>query len=320
MTHSISRLDPARVARIVARRPLRYLRGEDPTEDRPAHVRAASSIVRFSGQLVAIQDDALFLACIDPHTFSVRDLPLPRGAKGARTFDDARGNKAEKLDLEASVVIRHEEREVLLAFGSGSTPAREQVVWVDRIDESFAVRTFEAPALYRAMRANEAFSGSELNLEGVVLADDDLLFFQRGNGAPRPPLQPIDATARVDARELLDHLERNAPCPQLRTIRTYDLGTIAGARLTFTDATWHRDRLLFVAAAEASPDATRDGPVSGVVLGVLDSGSHSLLRDERGEPSTDKVEGIVSGTNGELYGVVDRDDPDVPALLLEIAL
>lgn len=44
--------DAALDAFVIPRRPLRYARGADPAEDRSAHVRAASALVRFSGELV----------------------------------------------------------------------------------------------------------------------------------------------------------------------------------------------------------------------------------------------------------------------------
>src|SRR5690606_17272693 len=104
-----------------------------------------------------------------------------------------------------------------------------------------------------------------------VVDGRDVMFFQRGNGAPRGGLRPVDATARVSLADLVGYLESGAPCPPLRDVSAWDLGALEGVRLTFTDAAiGPRGEIAFVACAEASPDATRDGPVSGVALGRLD--------------------------------------------------
>src|SRR3954467_9843492 len=124
-----SRLDPDLSARIVGRVPLRYADGADPALDRPAHVRSASGLAWLGGRLMVIQDDAAFLAEVDPSTGLARAWPLPAGEGGARQFDDLRGNKHLKLDLESCVTARDAEGgELLLAFGSGSLPARERIV------------------------------------------------------------------------------------------------------------------------------------------------------------------------------------------------
>jgi hypothetical protein len=67
------------------------------------------------GRLAVIQDDANFVAFVDAESGDVDALALSPGEGGARCFDDARGNKAHKLDLEACIV--HGSR--LIAFGSG---------------------------------------------------------------------------------------------------------------------------------------------------------------------------------------------------------
>ena len=112
--------------------------------------------------------------------------------------------------------------------------------------------------------------------------------------------------------------------PPLEDLRAYRLGAIGGARLTFTDAAAVGDRLLYLAAAEASPDVRRDGPVVGVALGVLDGEGtrYALVHDLDGAPLADKAEGLAAHPTapGRLLAVVDRDDPQIAAELLEIAI
>ncbi len=315
-----ARFEVSRGARVVSRRPLLYTRGADLALDRPAHVRAGSALVSLpSGRLAVVQDDACFLALIDRETWAVADLPYPGGPP--RQFDDKRGNKKSKLDLEAAFVAPDG---LLVALGSGSSPLRERVVLIE--DET---RVTIAPAheLYSRFREEHAFSGSELNIEGAVVVGDDVLFFQRGNGAPRDGRSPIDATARVALAPLLAYLRGGAPCPPLRDVRSWNLGNVDGHRLTFTDgALAPRGGVAFLACAEDSPDATRDGPVSAVMLGTLDEASGTcelgVILDEQGAPLLDKAEGLAFDPRdpSRAFVVTDRDDPEAPSELLTLDL
>ncbi len=311
-----ARLDPSLRVAVRSRRPLHYTEGPDAALDRPAHVRAGSSVAWFGARLAVVQDDASFVAIVEPT--ACRAVTLPAGPAGKRQFDERRGNKKDKLDLEASVVLGG----ALWAFGSGSAPGRDRIV---RMSASGEVRVVPAPRLYAALAARADFAGSELNVEGVVAAGDDVWLLNRGNGAPTPERQPIDATVRVDAAALLAYLddEPSAPLPEFEDVARYDLGAVGGSRLTFTDATFALGRRVYLAAAEASPDATRDGPVAGVALGFLDEEPrYALIVDERGELLLDKLEGIAparaDGAGSVLYAVVDKDDPDAPSELVEL--
>jgi hypothetical protein len=117
------------------------------------------------GQLAVVQDDALFLALVDPESARADSLTLPAGASGARLFDDVIGNKADKLDLESAFVLGG----TLYAFGSGSTPARELVVSVRELEHAPIAEIVPAHRLCAARR--DGVAGSELNL-GVALVGD----------------------------------------------------------------------------------------------------------------------------------------------------
>lgn len=331
---STARFDPARGARVVSRTPLVYRRGADAAFDRPAHVRAGSALVTLAtGHLAVIQDDACFLAILSPDGRDVLDVafpptePLdPRSGVTPRQFDDTRGNKKRKLDLEAVFVTPDG---TLVALGSGSSPLRERVVLVEEpSSDAPRITILPAPSLYRCLREERAFAGAELNVEGAVVVGEDLVLFQRGNGAPSRDFAAIDATARIALRPLLAHLLEGGELPPLRDVRAWDLGQIDGHRLTFTDASVapRSSAIAFLACAEDSPDVTRDGPVSAVVLGYLDEQSGvawmGAILDERGAPLLDKAEGLAFDPTdaGRAFVVTDRDDPDAPSELLVLAL
>ena len=319
----IARPDASLSARIVRSVPLRYADGADPSLDRPAHVRSASGIARVGGCTVVIQDDANFVAVVDPETGRARAITLPAGEGGLRQFDDLRGNKRFKLDLESCVTVGEAAgREMLLVFGSGSTPAREKIVLVRGVDaDDAAVRMTEASALYASFRAAPEFRGSELNIEGAAVVGETLRLFNRGNGAPRDGLLPVNASCELDLAAFLAWLRHpSTPPPPLRNIVQYDLGAIGSHPLTLTDAAAAGGAILYAAAAEQSPDATRDGPVAGSAIGVMegDSVRYAVVESANGEPYRGKIEGILPLAPGRLLAVADPDDPQVPSTLLEI--
>jgi hypothetical protein len=299
-------LDPALAARVIRSIPLRYADGADPSLDRPAHVRSASGIVRFGGRIAVIQDDANFIALIDPDTGLADAITLPAGEGGLRQFDDLRGNKRFKLDLESCVVIG----DTLIAFGSGSLPARERVVAVRGGD----ARVIDASALYARLRAAGEFSGSELNVEGAAVLGGTLRLFNRGNGAPRDGRLPVNASCDVDLAAFLAYLD-GAPAPSPAHVVQYDLGAIRGFPLTFTDAVTFGDAVLYSAAAEDSPDATRDGPVAGAAIGII---AGDTVR--YGEVDAGKIEGLLPLSPDRLLAVIDPDNPTLPSRLLEVAV
>lgn len=338
-----ARVEPSLGAQVIARTPLFYREGAHAGLDRPAHVRAGSALARIDAHTLAVvQDDASFVAILEgigtrrgargsADALVVRDVPLP-SADGVRQFDDARGNKKAKLDLEACLAL--DGGALLIAFGSGSSPVRERVVLIDDPAGSAPrVTVVEAAALYAAMRSEPIFCGSELNIEGAALAGDDVLLLQRGNGAPCDGRVPVDASARIDRDSLIAYLRALArgdvaPCPPLHDVVAWDLGAANGTRLTFTDAVATRGRrwTAFLACAEDSPDATRDGPVAGVVIGRLDDRERvaeiGTIVDERGEALLDKAEGITLDDDDvrRAWLVIDRDDATRPAELLELRL
>lgn len=312
--------------RIVRSVSLVYAAGADKLTDRPAHVRAGSGLAWVGNRLAVIQDDANFVALIDAKNGKCDVVMLPAGYAGMRQFDDARGNKRYKQDFESLVALPNGAKTQLIAFGSGSSPARENILVMPDADATpSAVRVVPAPRLYAKLRAGAEFAGSELNVEGAAQVGEHIRLFGRGNGAPRGDLQPTNATCDINCISLLAHLENpaSAPPPAPENVVQYSLGEIDGVALSFTDAVAFGDGVLYVAAAEDSPDAVQDGAVAGSALGVISADgsnvrwTHLTLAD--GERARMKVEGVAIGQRaGQLFVVVDRDEHHTPSELLEI--
>lgn len=321
-------VDPALSATITARIPLHYAEGPSRELDRPAWVRSGSGLAWVPTGLAIVQDDANFIAVHDPGTGRTRSIALPAGEGGLRQFDDVRGNKRHKLDIEACVAVEDDDGTLLLAFGSGSTDRREHVVMVDRWEhEPPRVRLVSTPELYRMLRRETSFAGSQLNIEGAVQLGNTVRLFSRGNGAPRDGRQPVNATCDLDLGVLRGYLRNplSGVPPVATSIVQYRLGAVGGVTLGFTDASVRGGTILYTATAEISPDATQDGPVVGSAVGVIDADGMprwAPLTDARGEHRAIKVEGLADAPDGEtgLYIVLDGDDPGAASELCRVEL
>ena len=327
--------DPALQAHIVRRVPMHYTDGADDELDRPGHVRAASSVAWIGNRIALVQDDANFIALVDPATGSADAITLPAGKDDARTFDVVRGNKKHKLDLEAMTRVPMATGAMLVAFGSGSKKRRENVLTL-----RFAGRQprpqhdhmalVPLPDLYAALRAERQFAGSEMNIEGALYLDGMIRLFGRGNGEARDDMSPMDATCDINWRELAAHIAspQADTVPAITRITQYELGAVDGVALGFTDAIRaSRTSVLYSAAAEASKDTESDGEVGGSALGVIPNDRRHAPRwapvlDEAGKPFTGKIEGLVLHPTdaSRALVVVDVDDHTFPSELCEIVL
>lgn len=293
-------------------RSLRYGVGKSP-EGLP-HVRAGSGLVRWGGGFAVVQDDVGGIALIrGDEVRLVRLLP----------FSEGEGLKANKADFEAATVLPDGR---LLVIGSGSSkgPRRKRMV---ALTLDFTTRVLDATALYEALAA--ALSGAELNLEGLFVRGDGLLFVQRGNGAGGK-----NALCEVELARFLAWFDGHTKePPPVRRVAPLELGRMGNVALGLTDATLTDDGRVFVlVGAEDSPDAYRDGAILGAWLGRLEVregvGGENTLGVElfaihEGEALTKlKLEGLAwlgrEGRQDRFAVVADQDDPEVPVIWAEL--
>lgn len=304
---------------------MEYRDGDDPDQDRPGHVRAASSIAKFAEYLVVVQDDANFLALVEKDHHHVQSIPLPEGPGGDRVFSPERGNIENKLDLEACVSVPDSDGQHIIAFGSGSDESREWVLsvkWDHNGDHE--INLMEADRLYSYLRTEKDFCGSGLNVEGVIFdGNETLRFFQRGNADPEGDLQPVDALGDMPWQELKGHLNdpENVEPPKLRNIIQFDLGKIDDIPLTFSDGEYVDGHILYSASAEASSDTDH---IAGSAMGILDdeSARWAEVIDLDGSAFEGKIEGLVTKDDDPhiVFFVIDDDVAHEPSNIYQARL
>ncbi len=264
-----------------------------------------------------VQDDAAFLGVVDPSTGLVDDVPLPSVA-GRRVFDKTIGNKADKPDLEAAFA----DGDTLVALGSGGPLSARRVVVTWRYGEVPQIRSISR--LLDAVAQKILPGATALNLEGATLVNGEVWLANRGGDRHGDDVSP-DAIVTVELsawRAFLDN-PAHAPLPAIGSV-TVDLGGLDGCLLHFTELLATPSGVFYLAAAEATASYFDDGLVVGSVLGVLRDGQarYTPILDEKGSRAVDKLEGLATlpGVPGRFWAVVDADDPDCPADLLELAV
>ena len=281
-----------------------------------AHLSAASGLVKLDKRLFVVADDEHHLAMFDlSNAAPGRLLPIFDGKLPLRH----KARKAAKPDCEALLLLPAfggYPHGALMAMGSGSRPSRERGVLLalDAAGDIHGpVRAVDLTALWATLRNHFP----DLNVEGGFVQGDKLALLQRGNKG-----SAINARIDLGWSEVQQWLAAAGPPPAPASITRFELGSINGVPLSFTDGTalpggdW-----LFSAAAEDTSDAYNDGVCAGSAIGLVDAGG-TIRSLERLAPLC-KVEGIaalVIGDTIKLWLVTDADDRRRPALLLSASL
>ncbi len=298
---------------------------EPPSPGRPAHLSAASSLVRVGNFLYVVADDE--------HHLGVFGATGTGAGTLLRLFDgelpESRSKrKKKKPDVEALVLLppfakfthgalSRYAHGALFALGSGSKANRRRGVLLglgpDGAANGDPVVVDLSPMF---IPLDDEFP--KLNIEGAVVVDNELRLFQRGNK------RAGNALVRFRLAEVHDLLGRGGLAEPLLpfAIQRVELGEIDGIPLCFTDAAaLPGGGMVFTAVAEDTDDSVSDGPCEGAALGMLGPEGRLRFLDRLDRPH--KIEGVeaqVEGSAVRLLLVTDADDASVPAALYSAAI
>ena len=287
---------------------------ESSAPGRPAHLSAASGLVRLGPRFYVVADDEYHLGI----------FPVAQGEPGEllRLFPGTlphgpHARKKHKPDLEALVrlpAFSGYPHGALFALGSGSKANRQTGVLLGlnaQLKVEGVARLIDLAPLYDGL----ATEFDDLNIEGAAIVDDALILLQRGNLGGS-----VNSWIEFDLRAVLAALVRGDALDEARPrqIRRYDLGERHGVPLGFTDAaSLPGGEVIFTAVAENTEDSYRDGACVGAAIGLIDA--TGILVTLEPLALAHKLEGIVAwpALDGVHFLVVtDADDANVPAQLL----
>ena len=299
---------------------LRELRSLDLDPDASGgleHVSSASGVVRRGDFVYVIGDDMLELA--------IFRVSVPEPGELRRVFEGklpegAAAKSKAKPDLEALTVLPPADRApygTVLGLGSGSGEGRDRgFAWTLRADGSLhgEPRVIDLSPLYERLASDV----EKLNVEGACVMGERLWLLHRGNHADTTNVVfelALDAVMESLTGDLRIDVE------ELAAVRSYDLGTLDGIEVTFSDATpLGGDLLVFTASAEGENE-NGDGEIRGSVVGTIDLGGD--VKRMRTIDRRYKVEGvhatIDTGVMDFLF-VCDQDDPETASPLLSASM
>jgi hypothetical protein len=298
---------------------LRTLGVEAPSQrGRPAHVSAASGLVRAGEHLYVIPDDENHLAVFPAHGTGPGRL--------VRLFGNVlplepKKRKRHKPDFESLVRLppfAGHPHGALLALGSCSKPNRCTGAML-ALDARGMLAGDPTPIDLNALREGLMERFGRPNIEGCAVVGTELHLLQRGNKGDR---RNARVRLRLDIVTASLRADFEIGLGALAGIEEIDLGDIGGVPLCFSDAVALGDgRLAFTAIAEDTADSYSDGACCGAAVGVLGArGGVEFLG--RIDPCV-KVEGIDAVAEAgaiRVLLVTDADDAAVPASLFACEL
>ncbi len=210
---------------------------------------SASAIEYYNNQLFIFGDDASYILVLNTN-YQVKDTIRINADTSYRI------SKAIKPDIESAAISMQGTKPVLHAFGSMSTPNRNEMF-------SFpltSMRTFKKTAIsFQESNLNI----KELNIEGATFVHDDLLLINRANKN-----NPVNQLIRLKSHHIADSLVIS----NLLFIKSLQLPEnegLAGVSGLYYVA--EKDLLLFTASEEDTPNAIEDGIIGESYLGwILD--------------------------------------------------
>jgi hypothetical protein len=294
---------------------LRTLDLEKPTQPgRPAHVSAASGLVRAGEFLYVVPDDENHLGIFPDE--GARPGTLARIAEGTLPLgkDPRKRRKPDFESLARLPAFGGHPHGALLALGSCSKPNRCRGVALGLDAPGHLDGSRREIDLAQLRDALESRFG-RLNIEGAVVLGQELVLMQRGNKGDRR-----NARIRLRLDAVLRAIGENGEIGMdaLVDIHEHELGAIGEVPLCFSDVAALPDgRLVFTAIAEDTLDSYEDGRCVGAAVGVMDGmGRLGLFEPLEGCPKVEGIEVMRGGGPLEVLLVTDADDDAVPAALL----
>lgn len=227
-------------------------------------IGSASGLVYHNDKLYLISDNSTFL-----YEYAIPTEKLNKIALVENAGDNIA--KKDKPDFEA-IAIKGTD---LILLGSGSTENRNMIF-------NYAIPTGKIQknnigVIYEKIKNEFAITNDELNIEGLIMNQDHIYFFQRGNG-----IQGKNAVI----------FSKDTPQNQQFEYVPIDLPKIKNVAATFTDAILVEDKIYFLASAEDTESTYLDGEVLGSIIGRMDLKTLKVEFTQQ-ISSTHKFEGLT---------------------------
>lgn len=229
-----------------------------------AGIGSASGLVYNEPSLYVISDNSTFLYRYDTGSKRLETIALSETPSNIIA-------KKDKPDFEA---IAQKDGKLYLV-GSGSTAKRNEIAVYN--PEQKSVTRQNLKPLYDLLSSHANLDKNQLNIEGLMFHEQDVLLFQRGNGESGN--NGIFTLVKLDPNATIDYIPVVLP-------------KIGGVPASFTDATRVNGRVFFLASAEDSNSTYLDGEVAGSLIGEIDLQKRAIVSYQI-IPGKHKFEGLT---------------------------
>jgi len=269
---------------------------------------------------IAVRNEIAYIVCDDGtgvYKIELKNFHQEKIAITGLPFNEYREDKSIKHDFESACFAKWQNREYLVAIGSGSGSARDSMLMVNTGNYADQ-KMLSLDKFYKQLLLATSTDSTQLNIEGLTIAGDSLIVLNRGNN--------LMLTCNV--HDFFSFLVNGSNrFPEIR-VRKVALPAIEKHEARFSGiCTIDEKRLLFCASVENTPDWTKDGPVLGSYFGIYSLEERRvtatyLLKDREGKALKEKIESvdILHNTKDDLIFLATSDNDNGSSKLFQIRL
>jgi len=258
-------------------------------------ISAASGLVYKDNKLYIISDSSSYLYEYDIAAEKLNKIALVKNAQENIV-------KKDKPDFE-SITLKDEK---LLILGSGSTATRNTMIAFDLKSKEVTIQSLDE--VYSLIKSEHSITDSELNIEGCIITNETVYYFQRGNGA--------------QGKNGIFFSKNSTEKPKY-TFVTFDLPRINTVSTTFTDTILVEDTIYFLATAEDTNSTYGDGEILGSSIGTIDLRTMTLQHCFQ-ISQKHKFEGLTlykkTATHIELLLCEDNDTDELVSTIYKLTI
>ncbi|MBC7524937.1 MAG: hypothetical protein H7239_10905 [Flavobacterium sp.] len=240
---------------------------------------AASGIVHLNNLLYLISDSSTFLYQYNILKKKLSKIPL-------KLNGEENILKKDKPDFESITLFNNK----LYIHGSGSTKNRETRITYNLENQN--VKQKDVSKLYNKLQQLASITANDLNIEGTIITENSIYFFQRGTNS--------DSTNGIF---IYDKISKTA------TFKIIALPKVQNIEVTFTDAILVQKTIYFLAAVENTSSTYLDGEILGSFIGKINLSTLELIIIQK-ISDTHKFEGITlfKKENNDLQFLICEDN------------
>jgi hypothetical protein len=279
-------------------------------------IKSASAIGKIGKHIFIVSDNSNFLSLLNNEFELQEKLKLYESNLGLEEI-----SKPLKADLECFLSFPYQDKEFVLLLGSGSFKEKRDNGFLLHVDEQGKIISKE---ISLTLLYNEFRKTSFINIEGLIIQQDKILFFSRGNSSDS------NRVFSIDIGQFLEFLFHQRPV--FSGVSSYELTTpLINKTSTGITEAFYANGIFLTATAEQTHSSFDDGAIEGSMFlqmqsidEILSVKDYAVVEDAEGNTYKKKIEGVpvkdVKENQLTLWAVTDNDGGDSDLLEIELTI